>query len=267
MQAITHNPYRTLGILVGATAREKERQIRKLKQYLEAEQEPPQDDYSLPVLGAVNRTVESISDAASKLNLDSDKMNAALFWFYKGNDITDEPAFDKLKDGNINAAMQIWEKMIIETKDDGKRYWKNVTEKNHSAFHNWSILGFLNKTNWSLIANLKFLESDYWVELKKRATDDTFRITKKELQLKFLNSIADEIKNEDINLSLNELVNIIKNEDFSAKQDFLKIIAQKFTANITTQIDVARRQRTANKANAAKAGENLYNQAKDDLTQ
>jgi hypothetical protein len=267
MQAILNNPYRTLGIPVNATAREKERQVRKLKQYLEAEQKLPQDDYSFPVIGAMNRTLESVAEAASKLNLDSDRMNAALFWFYKGNEITDEAAFEALKDGDTTTAVQIWEKLIIGTGENGKRYWKTVTKKNASAFHNWFVLEFLNKTNRSLIANLKFLESDYYTELVRYATDETFKITKKDLQLNFLNTIADEIEKKNINLSLSELINLIKNKNFSARQDFVETLAQKFKANINAQIENARKQRTANKADGAKAGADLYDRTKNDLEQ
>jgi hypothetical protein len=265
MQIITHNPYRILGILANASAREKERQLRQMKQYLEAEQQPPQNDYSFPALGTINRTLKNVTDAASKLNLDSDKMNAALFWFWKGNEITDEPAFDALKEGDINTARQIWEKLIIEPKEDEKKQWKEVTDRNYSAFHNCFILQFLNKTNWALMANLIFLESDYWVELKKQATDETFKTTKKELQLNFLNIIADGIEKRNIEFSLKDLIDIIKDENFSAKPDFLKIIAQKFTKAITEQIESACKQRRTNKSDAAKAAENLYNQTKDDL--
>ncbi|MDR2382523.1 MAG: hypothetical protein LBD76_01400, partial [Prevotellaceae bacterium] len=268
MNIITCNPYRTLGILANATAREKERQVRKLKQYIEAEQEPPQDDYSFPVLGVVNRTLEDINNAVSKLNLDSDKMNAALFWFYKGNEITDEVAFEALKDGDTNAARQIWEKLIIEISDDGIKYWKAVTKKNSSAFHNWSILGFYNKiNNWSLRACLRLLESDYYTELVKHVTDETFKIAKKDLQLNFLNIVADEIEKKTINLPLSELISLVEKENFSAKQDFVDIIAQKFMANITAQIENARKQRTANKAGATTTGANLYRQTKNDLEQ
>jgi hypothetical protein len=63
------------------------------------------------------------------------------------------------------------------------------------------------------------------------------------------------------------LFNILKELEFSAKKDFLKTIAQKFTSNITVQIERARNQRTANNADGAKAGENLYNQTKADLNQ
>ena len=45
MNLIQNNPYRTVGLLVGATAKEQTKQISRLKKYIEAEQEP-QDDFS-----------------------------------------------------------------------------------------------------------------------------------------------------------------------------------------------------------------------------
>jgi len=49
MKAVLNNPYRTVGLFVGATAREQERQIKRLKQFIAAQQDP-QDDYSFPTL-------------------------------------------------------------------------------------------------------------------------------------------------------------------------------------------------------------------------
>lgn len=126
MKLVQNNPYRTVGLLVGASAKEQTKQINRLKQYLEAEQEP-QDDFSFPILGNLHRTVDSVSEAASKLHLDSDKISAALFWFYKGYDITDEPAFDALKDSDSQRAIEIWQKLTSSG---------NVISKNGSAFHN-----------------------------------------------------------------------------------------------------------------------------------
>lgn len=112
MLLIKNNPYRTVGLLVGASAREQERQVKRLKQFLDAEQDP-QDNFSFPTLGSIHRTVDSVAEAASKLNLNSDKMNAAaLFWFYKGNQITDEPALDALKEADQENSTDIWTKLI-----------------------------------------------------------------------------------------------------------------------------------------------------------
>jgi hypothetical protein len=130
MNLIINNPYRILGILAGVPAREQERQTRRLKQYIEAEQETPVD-CSFPILGTLHRTIESITDAVSKLNLDSDKINAAMFWFYNGNEITDEAAFEALENEDLTTAINIWTK---QTESNA------VTERNASAFQNLSTL-------------------------------------------------------------------------------------------------------------------------------
>ena len=140
MHIIQNNPYRTVGLLVGATAKEQDRQIKRLKQFIEAEQDP-QDDFSFPTLGNIHRTLNKINDAAAKLNLDSDKMNAALFWFYKGNAITDEPAFDAIKEGDLDQVLNIWTKLTTNG---------NITQRNASAYSNLGTLylsGILDGTN------------------------------------------------------------------------------------------------------------------------
>ena len=157
MHIIKKNPYRTVGLLVGATAKEQERQIRRLKQFIIADQDP-QDDFSFPKLGLLPRTIENVNDAVSKLNLESDKMNAALFWFYKGNDITDEPAFDAIKEGDIKTAISIWAKLTND---------KEVDSRNLSAFSNLSNL-LLNASinNGSIKEDL--LEKGIRLKLKDR---------------------------------------------------------------------------------------------------
>ncbi|MCZ2459756.1 MAG: hypothetical protein LC128_09015 [Chitinophagales bacterium] len=128
MNLIKNNPYRIVGLLTGATAKEQNRQINRLKQYIEAEQEP-QDDFSFPALGELHRTLESVEEAASKLNLDNDKINAALFWFWNGNPITDEAAFEALKSGDLEAAYEIWDKLITKTDEEGKNFGNQLQKR------------------------------------------------------------------------------------------------------------------------------------------
>ncbi|MDR0755280.1 MAG: hypothetical protein LBF04_07820 [Prevotellaceae bacterium] len=262
MQIITHNPYRILGIPVGATAREKERQARKLKQYLEAEQEPPQDDYSFPILGAINRTVESIAEAASKLNLDSDKMNAALFWFWKGNDITDEPAFEALKEDDINTSANIWTK-LTETGE--------VTKQNASAFQNLSTLCLsdvsdTSKLKQGICLKLKFLESDFAMDFKETAADITLKTTKKELQFAFLTAIYAELEktNKD---AFALLLKIIDPIEFRAKQDFVKEIIQKPINAIQSRINATTEKLKNDEKDPIKLGNTLYKETAADIAQ
>jgi hypothetical protein len=213
MQLIKNNPYRIVGLLVGATAKEQSKQINKLKMYLEAEQDP-QDDFSFPTLGHLQRTKDTVTDAASNLALESDKMNAALFWFYKGNPITDEPAFDAIKEADLDQVLNIWRKLTSNG---------DVSQRNASAYSNLGTLylsGILEgtNTNETLLAQgislkLKFLESDFVKDFKALATDETYKTTKKELQLLFLNQVQVEIEKSG-GITSNKLLDILTKQEF-----------------------------------------------------
>jgi hypothetical protein len=242
MHIIQNNPYRTVGLLVGATAREQERQIRRLKQFIEADQNP-QDDFSFPSLGNFQRTLDKVEEAASKLNLDSDKMNAALFWFYNGNPITDEPAFDAIKEADSGQALGIWSKLT----SNGE-----LSQRNASAYSNLGTLylsGILKGAgkNEALLERgidlkLKFLESDFIREFKALATDEkTYKATKKELQLLFLTEIQNEVEKSGI-INLNQLITILTQKDFSAKEDFLKGFIQKPIEHIEKKIEEVKKK-------------------------
>ena len=271
MQVISNNPYRVLGVLAGATAREIIRQANTIKKFLAARQDLP-CDYSFWTFDKLDRSIESVDDAVAKLNLDADKMTAALFWFYKGNIITDDPAFEALKTGDIDTAIQIWDKLIFtETKEMNDREWNPVSGRNYSAFHNYFVASFLNvnnnssKTSDAIAAQLKFLESDYCSSFVAKITDYTFKATKVELQQLFLNEMIRETEQKEINIPLGQLVSIINN-DSPIKQDVIKNISQKLTTRIAGEIEIAQ-ESAEDKVNAAKRGEDLFKQTKDDLAQ
>lgn len=266
MKLIQNNPYRIVGLLVGATAREQERQVKRLKQFIEAEQEP-QDDFSFPSIGKLHRTIENVNDAASKLNLDSDKMSAALFWFYNGNAITDEPAFDTLKEGNQENSSEIWKKLTANGE---------VTQRNVSAFQNLSTLFLCNAFNGSsnkeslleqaVFLKLKFLESDFVKEFKKLATDETYKTTKKDIQLLFLNQLQSEIEKSKI-ITSDKLLEILNKQDFSAKEDFLKGFIRQPIERIEKKIEESKSKRKGNKEKALSIGRTLYNDTVENLKQ
>jgi hypothetical protein len=266
MDLIQNNPYRTVGLLVGATAREQERQVKRLKQFIEAEQDP-QDDFSFPTLGNLHRTLDKVNEAASKLNLDSDKMSSALFWFYKGNPITDEPAFDAIKEADLDQVINIWTKLT----SNGE-----VSQRNASAYSNLGTLylsGILEGTNTNeaileqgISLKLKFLESEFSKEFKELATDGTYKATKKELQLLFLNQIQSEVEKSGT-VTSNKFLDILTKQEFSAKEDFLKGFVQKPIEQIERQIDESKAKRKTNKANAITFGEELQNQTLENLNQ
>jgi hypothetical protein len=266
MNAVLNNPYRIVGLLVGASAKEQTKQISRLTKYLEADQNP-QEDYFFPSLGHFNRTIEHVNEAASKLNLDSDKMGAALFWFYNGNSITDEPAFDAIKEGDLDQVISIWSKLTTNGE---------VSKRNASAYHNLGTLylsGILEGTNTNeaileqgISLKLKFLESDFAKDFKALAADETFKTSKKELQLSFLKQVQSEIEKTG-SVTSNGFLDILKRQEFLAKEDFLKGFIQKPIEKIEREIESARNRRKASKSEAAKAGQQLFNSTENDLKQ
>ena len=266
MEIIQSNPYRTVGLLVGATAREQERQVRRLKHFIEAEQDP-QDDFSFPTLGNLHRTLDKVNEAASKLNLDSDKMSSALFWFYKGNPITDEPAFDAIKEADLDQVINIWTKLT----SNGE-----VSQRNASAYSNLGTLylsGILEGTNTNeaileqgISLKLKFLESDFIKDFKALATDETYKTTKKELQLLFLNQVQSEVEKSGT-VTSNKFLDILTKQEFSAKEDFLKGFVQKPIEQIEKKVEEAKTKRKANKANSVNIGKALFEQTSENLKQ
>ena len=266
MQLIINNPYRVIGILAGTSLRDQTKSFNRLKQYIEAEEEPP-EDFCFPLLGPTKRTIERVNEAASKLNLDSDKMNAALFWFYKGNAIADEPAFDFMKDKDEDQAIEIWERLTSAGE---------VNTRNCSAFQNLSTLmlckafdgvtvntAFFEK---GVSSKLKFLESDHFNEFKKAVTDITFSTTKKQLQFFFLNQIQSEIDRHQ-GISSSKFLTILMKQDFSAKDDFLQGLVDKPIKQIVARIEQTKDKRVADNANAFAAGKTLYENTNQELFQ
>jgi len=265
METILNNPYRTVGLLVGATAKEQAKQINRLKKFIEVEQDP-QDDYSFPTLGSLERTLESVEDSVSRLNLDHDKINAALFWFWNGKPLIDEAAFEALKGGDIEGAYQIWENLTTETKDDGKKVWKSISDKNYSAYHNSSVLSLVSGKGAfvsAVVANVKFIESDYFEKLVKDVVDETYRVSKKDIQLNFLKTVCETIDNK----KLADLAKYIGEYNFAAKSDFQKICVHKPIEQIEQKIETSKNKRKSSKANAAKAGQELFITTANNLTQ
>lgn len=254
-----------IGLLAGVTASEQRRQLTRLIRYIEAEQEP-ESDYSLPKLGPFKRTLDTVNEASSKLNLDSDKMFAAIFWLYLGNSITDEPAFEALKDGNLKQAIDIWLKLT----NSGE-----VTQKNASAFHNLSTIYLFGASADTLFKNenafqgiylkLKFLESDFVKDFKSKVVDDTFKITKRELQLQFLKEVLFEFEGAGT-VALTKIINLIRNIEFHAKEEFMQQITVKIIEDVERKISDIKLQRKSNKGNASTFGFNLANQTAEIIT-
>jgi hypothetical protein len=98
------------------------------------------------------------------------------------------------------------------------------------------------------------------------ATDETYKTTKKELQLLFLNQVQSEVEKSGT-VTSNKFLDILTKQEFSAKEDFLKGFVQKPIEQIEKKIEEAKAKRKANKANAVNIGKALFEQTSENLKQ
>lgn len=114
MNLINNNPYRILGLPLTASEREIAKQISTLGTYAEMGKSKSFDtDFSF--LPSVNRSTHTIEEAKKQIEQSESKLLHSLFWFWKNNSV-DELALDVLKEGNINKAIEIWEKSVFTNK-------------------------------------------------------------------------------------------------------------------------------------------------------
>ena len=135
MNLINKNPYRILGLPITASEREIARQINTLSTYAEMGK-VKSFDTDFPFLPAVERTPHNIEEAKKQIEQRESKFLYSLFWFWKNNSV-DELAFEVLKEGNTNKAINIWEKSVLASKN--KVYKQKVFIENLiRSVSNWS---------------------------------------------------------------------------------------------------------------------------------
>jgi len=266
MQLIKNNPYRIIGIPAGASAREQERQIRRLRQFIDAGA-IPQLLFDVKSLGEITRTIDQVNEAESNLNLDQDRINAALFWFYSGNPISDEVALDALKCNNIAEAVTIWAKLADNNE---------VTNRNASAFFNLGTLylsGALEGTQTAptlfkkgINFKLKFLSSEYALDFTKQIADSSYQTSNDKLQQSFLNQLHDEITKTKI-ITEAKFFEILNNCEFSAKTAFLDSHSTKHINHIDRIIEESKNARKNNGKSTHKQNLTTIKKLTDGLNQ
>ncbi|MDR0537038.1 MAG: hypothetical protein LBH04_03180 [Tannerellaceae bacterium] len=276
MENILNNPYRILGILAGASNNQIREAANRLIQLIKAGIPLP-IDFSFPSLGTLNRTVDTVQEARSNLDTDTQKMQWSLFWFWNGYDITDEAAFESLKDNNmdIEHAFNVWNNVVAETRG-GKRYWRDITERNFSAYHNLFVLEMLRQNGnkeHAIVANLKFIESGYFSSFTEKAIDKYFKTTAKEQQYYFLEEVGKEIKQKNSILTLPRFRSLLQGLKFVSKDDFFKQLhSTQTTEDVKAEIQKAKSKRAKSKreekpSDTYTAGKALHENTKKQLDQ
>jgi len=118
---VLNNPFRVLGLTATASTRDITKRISDLETFAELGKAKtyPLD---FPGLGALDRSLEAIKDAARKIEQAEGRLFHSFFWF-RGGDSVDELALDSLAAGNVDEAAELWDKQL--SKKGTKKYtWR-----------------------------------------------------------------------------------------------------------------------------------------------
>ena len=194
MDIIYQNPFRVLGIPITATDREIAKQINDLAIYAEMNKLVEYDSDNF-FSTKPNRTKEHLQEAKQKIEQPNSKIFYSLFWFWENSKNTiDVMAFEELKNGNIEKAIEFWER---ETKN-------GITSQNKSNHKNLSVLrmglstqnGKLDKSNFlnSISLTGEFLANGHFDDFTKQILGISYSADLLEITNHFVEEIITFVK-------------------------------------------------------------------------
>ena len=195
MKLIQENPYRIVGILSNATAKEIQGRKGKITAYAKVGKQVS-SEFDFPFLNTIEKDHNSIEKAFAAIQQAKEMLDNSLFWFLKTNSF-DETAMTYLINGDKHKAIEIWEKVTLD---------KEVTSKNFSCFNNVGTLKLLGETQaeikQGIEAKFKLIESSYFTNFVHTVAGEAFIIdNQKELEF-FVNvlliKLKDKFSNSDI---------------------------------------------------------------------
>ena len=256
MELIQNNPYRIAGILSNATTKELEKQKGKIKAFSKVGKEI-KSDFDFQILGSIDRTEDAVNKAFSNIEQNQDKVNNSLFWFLNASPF-DNTAFEYLKNGDVEKALEIWEKV---TKD------KDVNSKNFSAFNNLGTYKLLSRNTSDIKAGIeakiKLIESDYFENFVHSVADEIYTIDNQKQSEKLIDELLMQFKNQYSDL---ETLQLFSGCNGTAQQYLSKKFTEEPITKIESQIESCKKKRKAAKGNAYVFGFGLFTNTKDDLS-
>jgi hypothetical protein len=121
VELVLNNPFRVLGLPATASTRDITKRISDLETFAELGKAKTYS-HDFPGLGALDRSLEAIKDAARKIEQAEGRLFHSFFWFRAGDSV-DELALDSLAAGNVDEAIELWDKQL--GKKGAKKYtWR-----------------------------------------------------------------------------------------------------------------------------------------------
>jgi hypothetical protein len=257
MKIIQENPYRIVGLLSNASAKDIQGRKGKITAYAKVGKQIS-SEFDFSCLNAITRDQNNIDRAFSAIQQSKEMLANSLFWFLNTNSF-DEAAIAHLEKGDKDKAIEIWEKVTLD---------KDVTSKNFSCFNNIGTLKLLGPIQTDIKqgieAKLKLIESSYFMNFVHAVAGEAFIIDSEKQWEIFLDTVLSQFKEK---YSSGEVIELFDN----CNDKTLKYLANKFADEpfniIESAIEDAKQKRNISKIDANKFGTQLHNDTKVPLEQ
>lgn len=240
MKIINNNPYRQFGVYSTSAQKEVVANQGKMKAFLKVGR---QVSFPLDLNGLlpdILRTEQSVADATSKLSLPTEQLKYAQFWFSKNTQL-DEIACGKLTNGDIDGAIEIWNK-----------------KSSASSLQNLLVCALIKNQLGNAIRYAQTLYSSYSDEFVKMVLGDNALATSDNLAHDFLDILCDEF-------------NPIQFLGYITNSEWKEYVGSKSTKPIidtlSSAIDACKSSRGKGPTARLNAGTKLMNNTKADLAQ
>jgi hypothetical protein len=179
-----------------------------------------------------------------------------LFWFLNYNSF-DETAINYLINGNIEKALNIWDKVISG---------KDINSKNFSCFNNLSTVQILSKSKddikEGIFNKINLIESSSFKDFAITVSDQTYVIDSQGQVQKFINELLNQLSK---NYSNSELLELFEKCDLGTKKYVSKKFTEDIVFNIESNIEKTKKSRKDYKRRAYDLGLQLLSESKTDL--
>lgn len=242
IKAITHNPFRILGVYSNSPQKDIIANQGKLSAFLKVGRNISFSIDLSQYLPTLERTTEIVEQAKSDISIPKGRIEAGQFWFIKQTPL-DEIAFNSLFSGNDAKAIDVWTK-----KDDV------------FSLQNRVIFYLIKDEIGNAIKCAEKLYDNFSEELVKSIAGDTIKISKEDLIKNFVEQLC---SNNQIPIrELQDAISTVEWKNILGEQTSLPLIN-----HIENAISESEKGKRGTSQDALLAGTKLMNETKSELIQ
>lgn len=242
LKAIQNNPFRVLGVYANSPKRDIVSNKGRMSAFLNVGREVSFPLDLQGILPTIQRNADIVANADSELSLPAGQLKHGQFWFVKTTPI-DDIAFNHLLNGNIDTAIEMWEKRQCM-----------------SSLQNRVVAYLIKEEYRQSISCAQELYDSYSDELVITIAGDTYTCTSDDLIHHFIDNLLEE-----------KAVDPMQLFEIISHLDWVTYLKNKLVGPLIKQIEsVIGEAKNIEKQNAAsnyQAGLRLINFAKNQLNQ